>query len=452
MKSTMETQWKCHPKAEHALVELLEGCSRLNPAIARLQEQLLQDTSTRLFDWLDHLIIGSQQSQEEKWEELGFVSETVAASYRVLHHPGAQFPRLVVMDEGPPLQGVAVSVESIADFLMVRGMSSPIEGSPLSPYRRCCVADEQEVSLWVVERRSTTSMEPTFRTEKELSNYFKAVEVWQSRSRNMEDEDEAMGHAITVAQQMIALVGEDLAAWIILDVERRYWQSKNHAAQVQKNRQDHLGMGWANHDHHTFRSSRHLFPRLVRFFEMVGFYCRERFYAGQEAGWGAQVMEHPRCRLVLFLDVDLQPHELALDFRHSLLEPLPRHRTVGMWCALHGDSILKGGMHHLEGQFLFDTLIQDLGQAGITTMDPFSHFPYLKQAFTKGEMWPVDERRLENLLKAGEITEEQSKKFRTQGAIGSHLENLQRREGYKGFNQHNVSDIIQRTDPRNINF
>jgi hypothetical protein len=34
------------------------------------------------------------------------------------------------------------------------------------------------------------------------------------------------------------------------------------------------------------------------------------------------------------------------------------------------------------------------------------------------------------------------------GAIGSHLENLERNDGYKGFNQTGVSDIIARTDPR----
>jgi hypothetical protein len=35
-----------------------------------------------------------------------------------------------------------------------------------------------------------------------------------------------------------------------------------------------------------------------------------------------------------------------------------------------------------------------------------------------------------------------------QGAIGSHLENLQRKGGFKGFNQKSVSVIIQATDPR----
>jgi hypothetical protein len=51
-------------------------------------------------------------------------------------------------------------------------------------------------------------------------------------------------------------------------------------------------------------------------------------------------------------------------------------------------------------------------------------------------------------LKAGLITDAQFQEFTTQGAIGSHLENLQRKGGFKGFNQKSVSAIIQATDPR----
>ena len=40
---------------------------------------------------------------------------------------------------------------------------------------------------------------------------------------------------------------------------------------------------------------------------------------------------------------------------------------------------------------------------------------------------------------------------REQGAIGSHLENLERNEGFKGFNQTGVSEIISATDPRKQN-
>jgi hypothetical protein len=81
-------------------------------------------------------------------------------------------------------------------------------------------------------------------------------------------------------------------------------------------------------------------------------------------------------------------------------------------------------------------------------MDPFSDFPFLKQAFTEGERWPVRHERAERLLKRGLIDQAQFDKFVSEGAIGSHLENLQRKGGFKGFNQKSVSVIIQATDPR----
>jgi hypothetical protein len=72
----------------------------------------------------------------------------------------------------------------------------------------------------------------------------------------------------------------------------------------------------------------------------------------------------------------------------------------------------------------------------------------LKQAFTKGETWPVDPERVAALERAGRITAAQAEKFRTAGALGSHLEVLQRDDGYKGFNQTGINDIIRSTDPR----
>jgi len=68
-----------------------------------------------------------------------------------------------------------------------------------------------------------------------------------------------MEETIALTEELAETLGEDLAASVVLEVEREYWQAKNIAGQIQKNRQDRLGMGWANHDHHTFRSSVHFF-------------------------------------------------------------------------------------------------------------------------------------------------------------------------------------------------
>ena len=444
--------WKCQPKAEALLVNILENCCGKNPQIAQLQKDLHKHTSSRLFDWVDHLVIGHSPTIESDLDAAGFISDQASAYYRVFYHPGAQLPRLIVKDHTPAVEGVAVKVDSLADFLMMRGSVGWIEGSPFSGYRRCSVSTENAATIWVVERRGTHVMEPTYEEEGWAEKYIDASEKWQTRPRDLEDEDEAMERTMMIAEELVSLVGQNMAAWIVLEQERKYWQARNTAGQIQKNRQDRLGMGWANHDHHTFRSSRKHFMHLVRLFEMLGFHCRERFYAGEEAGWGAQVMENPLCGLVLFLDLDLAPHELEIDFTHHPLQELKRYGTVGLWCALHGDSILKGGMHHLEAQFLFEDLASDLHHHGISMMEPFSNFPYLKQAFTAGEQWPVDLKRVKKLVQEGKLNIQEADKFIRYGAVGSHLENLQRREGYKGFNQKNVSFIIQKTDPRKIAF
>ena len=122
--------------------------------------------------------------------------------------------------------------------------------------------------------------------------------------------------------------------------------------------------------------------------------------------------------------------------------------TVGLWCKLHGEAIMAAGMHHLECQFDFDAARAQLADAGIETMKPFTDFEYLKQAFTVGEVWGIDPGRIESLRKTGQINNEQCNQFLEHGSVGSHLEILQRDDGYKGFNQTGISEIILATDPR----
>ena len=81
-------------------------------------------------------------------------------------------------------------------------------------------------------------------------------------------------------------------------------------------------------------------------------------------------------------------------------------------------------------------------------MNPFSYFEFLKQAFTEGEIWSLDKERLDRLLEKGLVTKSQHEMFLKDGALGGHLENIQRAQGFKGFNQHSVSAIIKATDPR----
>lgn len=421
--------WQREPAAEQLILRALE-----KPSLEPLRLDLENRCSTGLIEWVDHISL--PPSEKGALEKAGFKELYVENKIPVYEHPAAQLPKVVLQNN--PV--VAIIVDSIADFLSARGISAPIEGSPFSGYRRAKISKE----LIVVERRGVQTLDPITESAHQLTHYFLAKELWMTRNRSVFKEAEE------AAQKIILLIGQDRAASLILECEREYWQRRNRAGQLQKNRQDRLGMGWANHDHHTFRSSRNNFFRLVQLFKTLGFSCRERYYAGAEAGWGAQIMENSRARLVLFLDVDLLPGEIEIDFAHDPLPPTKNLGTIGLWCALHGDSILEAGMHHLEAQFQFEHLKEDLKPLGINLMPPFSDFPYLKQAFTQGEMWAVPKERIELLLKEGKITPQEADKFSREGALGSHLENLQRKEGYKGFNQKNVSFIIKETDPRKM--
>jgi hypothetical protein len=275
-----------------------------------------------------------------------------------------------------------------------------------------------------------------------------ATDLWRNRPRIFPDDRNGFRQADALLDRLVGLVGRDLACHVVFAGERVYWQSRNRAAQVQKARQDGLGLGWGNHDHHTFRSSREHFVDLMRALEKLGFERRERYYAGAQAGWGAQILEQPVEGLVAFCDVDLQPEETEIDFSRQPLPPAPKLGTIGLWVGLHGESFLGAGMHHLECRFDYEATRDQLAALKIGTMKPFSDFPFLKQAFTEGERWPVDHGRAEKLLRAGLITEAQFQEFTANGAIGSHLENLQRKGGFKGFNQKSVSVIIEATDPR----
>lgn len=439
--------WERHAEAEQWCLDILDFCIRKNNAIARFNELLIRQTSSRMLDWTDHLLWRDSKQARMKLEEIGFVRQP-DTDHLAFYHPGALLPGIVLTGNPPGSEaGLAVHVENIADFLQANRLRAEIEGGSISAYRRAIVQRESDIDFLAVERVGAIGYEPVYPSDAHLRTYLEGFEACQRRLRTG-DENEAFADAFRLVDRLTGQLGTGTAAHAFCRAERTYWLSRNLAARTQQSRQSALGLGWGNQDHLTFRSSRHNFSKLVDLFRRLGFRNRERFYAGAEAGWGAQVMENPVAGITLFLDVDLTPEEVSTDFSREELKSRDQLGTVGLWCALHGDSILQAGMHHVAARFDFERLLGDLAQYGVKYMPPFSNFPYLKQAFSVAEKWQVDPKRVDELIKRKSITKEQGDQFLSQGAVGSHLENIQRREGYKGFNRKNVSAIIRETDPR----
>lgn len=438
-----EPKWETHPAACEIVRKSLDELSRSSPFLSQLSQRMMSETGTRLLDWIDRL---STSASESELLEAGFHRET-CGTHTLYRHAEAQLPA-IFWDYGKQI--VAIKVESAVDFLIAQGLDSrcQIFGNHGAALRRACVDCHPNLECWIVERHGYQGWnvdDASLELQAQLAYH---RERFFLRRRKFDSNADGFAHARQLIEAAIVEVGRDRACDLFFEAERAFWQSRNDAGAMQRMRQQRLGLGWANHDHHTYRSSRESFSQLISILELMGFQCRERFYAGREAGWGAQVIEQPTCGVVIFADVDLAPDEVLQDFAHEPLVGRPALGTVGLWCALHGEAFLAAGMHHLECQFSFEHARDQLADHGVNTMKPFTELPYLRQAFTKGQRWPVCEENIQNALSHGWITAEQAAAFREQGAIGSHLELLERQDGYKGFNQTGISDIITATDPR----
>ena len=440
-------EWPLCYEAENFILNRIHALLERNSFARTLAKRMRDETGTLILDWTDHLLLPA--SDEAALRETGYVDDPLGDNvdgHKALWHPEAMLPRVLIAASNArfPL-ALAVRPDFAAEFAIVHGINNKIEGEPLSRFRKLLVREENGTQLYAIERRGYrgyTSRAP------DLKAYCAVRELFQRRQRIWDDDAKGFAHAHQCLKEAVDLAGRDLACHLFFREERAYWQKRNRAGREQKRRQDGLGLGWANHDHHTFRSSRRFFVDLIKALETLGFERRERYYAGSEAGWGSQILEQPIEGIVVFADIDLAPEETEIDFSRIKLPPAKSLGTVGLWCGLHGESFLGAGMHHLECRFDHVLLRKQLSKIDIVTMKPFSDFPFLKQAFTEGERWPVRRERLEKLRGARLITDEQFQKFATEGAIGSHLENLQRKGGFKGFNQHAVSLIISETDPR----
>lgn len=442
--ATHEPTWKTHPDAFQLVCDGIAEMEKAVPMLQALSQRMLKEAGTELLNWTDRLTVDVSAIE---LMHSGFELDE-ARGPDCYNHPRAQLPT-VIKDCGKKL--LAIKVESVVDFLETHRMDSrhQILGSPGSQVRKCCIHCDSKTEVWIVERHGSIRWEVADVHAQELERTVWHFERFRLRRRDYESDSMGFEHARSMITEAIQDIGRDHTADLFFAAERAYWQNRNDAGRIQRMRQGRLGLGWANHDHHTYRSSRASFPDLIRTLELLGMECRERFYAGREAGWGAQVMEQPACGVVVFADVDLGAEEVSQDFAHHPMSKRDKLGTVGLWCALHGEAFLQAGLHHLECEFEFDAAREQLEQQGVASMNPFTDLHHLRQAFTVGQRWSVCPRRAQRAVEAGWITAEQAEKFVREGTLGSHLEILQRRDGYKGFNPKGISDIITETDPRN---
>lgn len=443
--TTLESWPRC-PAAAAFFETELHALLAANPVVAEMAARFHSGAGVSLLPLVDHWAFPESAALRTQLTSLGLCETRTADGDPVWEHPAARLPR-VRLESDLSAPRLALAAENLTDFAEANDLPTQGQhGDPDSGYEEVRYPLNHG-ELAVVVRQGYAGFRPGELTPGAARALARARQALRERRRDG-DEADLLRAAGELVQSVIEELGVDRATDEFFAAEREYYLTRNRAARWQYARQTEMGFGWANHDHHTYRSSRPGFRALMQLWEHLGFERRERFYAGAEAGWGAQICEHPVSRVVIFADVDMAPEELDIDFAATDLPAASELGTIGLWCALHGSSIGQAGMHHIECEFDFGQAQANLEAADFPVMAPFTDLPMLKQAFSTAEIWPVAAERIEALVASGSITPAQADRFRTQGAPGSHIEILQRWEGFKGFNKTGVSSIIRDTDAR----
>jgi len=444
----LTTTWTPWPDAQSVVDDAVEVVKARSPWLRQFERALHAQTGEQLVRRIDHLALPAGQ-WANRLGEAGFVIDRADKPETAATHAQAYVPKIYLCDDDSAR--CALAIDSLEGFIAGypgADASWAIEGAADAPLRRCRVAAESSIELWIVQRCGSAHWPSDDRTEAARAAARQHLETFRTRSRDETHLADRFSELRQLIEHTVQDLGQPWTAALFARAEREHWLAQTPSAQRQARRQDAWGLGWAHHDHHTYRCSRRWFAETVAVLELLGLAPRESFHAGNEAGWGAQVLEHPLVPFVVFSDVDLAPTELAGDFAHTGLAPADSLGTVGLWCGLHGESMFGAGLHHLAIHVDFDALSTMLEDDGIEVMPPFADIATLRQAFTVASPRPVAPKRLRRLVADSLIAVEQAELFEREGALGSHIELIERRQAYKGFHQQGVSVIIARTDPR----
>ncbi|HEV8291070.1 MAG TPA: hypothetical protein VGP94_04080, partial [Tepidisphaeraceae bacterium] len=258
-KPLEQFSWQPQPRAQQLVHDLLAQFLSRSPQTAKLGERMRDETGTRLVDWIDHFAFPHSSDLEQQLNYAGFKEISLPGAKRCFVQEQGIFP-VIVLTDGEPIR-TAIKVESVADFLAIwqECAHEAIEGSPLAPLRRAKVFHDDQAELLVVERHGYAGFDIPPWTDHQTAAVLRHQEAFRRRNRNFADDEAGFAWAHRLLDSAIAEIGVDRTCDLFFAAEREYWQRKNRAAQVQKARQDSLGLGWANHDHHTYRSSRRHF-------------------------------------------------------------------------------------------------------------------------------------------------------------------------------------------------
>ena len=430
--------WRELPQAEDVLTAWLDHAVATTQLLATVRQCIYDGAGVRLRDVIEH-IATADHATIARFEAAGWRQD----GHGAWRNEDGLFPAVVA----GPRDGVWLRVESVDAFVATYGLDAAIDGAPHGALRRVS-STGTGTTVGAVERNGHAGFDIPMTDAAQIRAARLHYGAFRARRREFDSVAAGLVHTEALVDAAVADIGPHWTCDLWLRAERDNWMRRCAAGRLQKARQDAVGIGYSNIDHHTYDGSRRHFRHTIRILEKLGYELREMLYAGELAGWGSQVLWQPVIRSTIFADVDLSPDELAIDFAHIDLPDLARHRRAGLLSELLGESILEAGLNHVACLYDQKVLRAQLGARGVGMMAPFSNMPHLYQELTLGDWDAVDPTRIDALEAAGHIDAAEAERLRMDGSIVTHLENIERNNGFKGFNRSGIDSVLRKLDPR----
>src|SRR3954465_3840814 len=254
--------WKTQPAAARWVTRTMDSLAARNPVIEKLAHQLRDFTGTRLIDWVDHFALSDDSA-------LGLIGELADVGYTqqnhdidsLWRHPLGMFPPVVVNGgrTGLALRCDCVDAARLALPPML-GLHPAGGEQVIGPhggmYRHVVIDEYVDAELWLVERHGYAGFGAVSNSVQEIAAAAHHRDIFTNRQRSFSTVDEGFRHTSELFAAAADDIGTDWACDLFFAPELDYWEKRNRAGAVQYERQSRAGLGWANHDHHTYRSSR----------------------------------------------------------------------------------------------------------------------------------------------------------------------------------------------------
>jgi hypothetical protein len=184
-----EFDWKLYEKSEGFLKSHINKFLHKNRFAAKLLGDLENITGTRLFDWIDHIILPNTIDTDEL-QSLGFTKSDnqTPSDIPVYALQGSILPSLLLSDS--KAVEISLKADSIVDFCKKNKIQSTISESPYYPYRKLEIASSKGHILSIVERHGSNDFIPL--ESDDVDAYQKALNSFIKRRRIFQDDEEGI--------------------------------------------------------------------------------------------------------------------------------------------------------------------------------------------------------------------------------------------------------------------